>query len=309
MAQETFLLADVGGTNTRLALGTQSGLIPQTVTRYRNDEFTCFNDVLRAFKADYADQKIQSAAIAIAGPVVGQTAQLTNRDWVFNRNILASEINCDEVLFINDMGGLAQSLSLLQSDQKVELKNAASIQPNGQALVIGLGTGVNVSALIGGTALAAEIGHTGLTAQMVEIIRNAFGSTPENLVTVEDILSGRGLENLYLLATGKAQSAAEICKAASACKNDTAHNVCLIYGTLLAELIRELALHYLPRSGIYLSGSVARGVLETPAKKQMIDWLAQDRPMVTTLSTMSLSLITDDAAALLGCLEIAKSAA
>jgi glucokinase len=309
MAQETFLLADVGGTNTRMALGTQSGLIPLTVTRYRNDEFTCFNDVLHAFKADYADQKIQSAAIAIAGPVVGQTAQLTNRDWIFDKYELAGAIDCDDVRFVNDMSGLARALPILNSSQKVELKDAASYRPNGQAMVIGFGTGVNASALIGRKALAAEIGHTGLTEKMAQIIRNAFGSTPENLVTVEDILSGRGLENLYLLATGKAQSAAEICKAASACKNDTAHNVCLIYGTLLAELIRELALHYLPRSGIYLSGSVARGVLETSAKKQMIDWLAQDRPMVTTLSTMSLSLITDDAAALLGCLEIAKSAA
>jgi glucokinase len=75
----------------------------------------------------------------------------------------------------------------------------------------------------------------------------------------------------------------------------------------LAELIRELALHYLPHNGIYLSGSVARGILETPARAQVITSLTQEHPMRSTIERTSLSVITDDAAALLGCLEIAKT--
>lgn len=307
MGEDTFLLADVGGTNTRLALGTRGGLLPQTVMRYRNDDFDAFADVLHRYQAQHTNQPIHSAAMAVAGQIVGQNARLTNRDWAFEAEHLAGEIGCKQVSFINDMGGLARSIPVLSACQKAELHSEPTLRANDQSLVIGLGTGVNASALLGETALAAEIGHTGATTRMTQIINAELGGPQRGFDTVEDILSGRGLERLHHLLTGKKLTAPEICK--SALQNNAVQQTCLLYGTLLAELIRELVLHYLPRNGLYLSGSVARGVMETPAKAQIIQCLLSDHPMKATLDGMPLSLITDDAAALLGCLEIAKSAA
>jgi glucokinase len=307
MGEDTFLLADVGGTNTRLALGTRCGLLPQTLMRYRNDDYPAFSDVLHSYQAQHTNQRIQSAAIAVAGQVVEDKARLTNRDWTFEADHLAGEIGCTQVQFVNDMGGLARAIPVLSLDQKSELQNVAALRPNDQSLVLGLGTGVNASALLGETALAAEIGHTGLSVRMAQIIEAALGSTQKGFDTVEDVLSGRGLERLHAIATGNHISARDICQTAA--QSAEARKTCLLYGTVLAELIRELVLHYLPRNGLYLSGSVARGVMDTPAKQQIINSLASDHPMRATLEGMPVSLITDDAAALLGCLEIAKSAA
>ncbi len=309
MGEDTFLLADVGGTNTRFAIGTRDGLVPSTVMRFRNDDFERFALVLDSFLSHHPEHNFSAAALAIAGPIVGQAAQLTNRNWAMDMYELTDVIGCETVHFVNDMGGLARSIPMLQADQKAEVKQAVGYRRNGQSLVIGLGTGVNASALFANTALEAEIGHTTMTTKMHDILTNALHAPPEGMHTVEDALSGRGLEAMYFAATKQALAAADICKAAAYNSDSTEAKICRLYGTLLAELIRELALHYLPRDGIYLSGSVARGVLSTSAKKQTIDWLAQERAMVTTLSALPIWLITDDAAALLGCLEIAKAGA
>ncbi len=307
MGEGTYLLADVGGTNTRFALGTRHGVRSDTIMRFRNDDFSTFSDALRSYRAQHIDQPIHSAAMAVAGQIMGQCAKLTNRDWSFDAAKLAHELACGQVHFVNDMSGLARAIPVLSPAQTSKLQSPETPCQSNQSLVIGLGTGVNVSALLGVTALAAEIGHTTATTRMAQIVETALQGQQSGFVTIEDILSGRGLENLYQCLSGSALPAAEICQ--SYAQNAAAHKTCLLYGTLLAELIRELALHYLPRNGIYLSGSVARGILETPAKAQIINSLSQDHPMQATMDTMPLSLITDDAAALLGCLEIAKAGA
>lgn len=305
MRQDTFLLADVGGTNTRLALGTRNGLLSQTTARYSNDNFNGFSDILVTYRAQYTNQPIHSAAMAVAGQINGHRAQLTNRNWSFDSDHLADAVGCEQVHFINDLSGLARAIPVLSPHQLRSLQTTLSSHSNDQSLVIGLGTGVNVSALLGKMTLSAEIGHTSSTRPMINMIEAHLGEAQLGFDTVEDILSGRGLETLYKLSTGGVLKASEIC--ATYKQNDGARSTCQLYGSLLAELIRELALHYLPHNGIYLSGSVARGILETPAREQVITSLTQEHPMRSTIERMSLSVITDDAAALLGCLEIAKT--
>lgn len=307
MGQDTFLLADVGGTNTRLALGTRDGLLSQTTASYRNDDFEGFTEVLHSYQAKHTNQPIHSAAMAVAGQIVGRSARLTNRDWTFDTDHLRGEIGCEQVHFINDMGGLARALPVLSQEQTSTLQIPKTPLPNGQSMVLGLGTGVNVSTLLGEVTLSAEIGHTSATARMHSLIKSGVDGSLDGFDTVEDILSGRGLELLHRRATGLKLNAAEICALSGT--QDDALQMCLLYGSLLAELIRELALHYLPRNGIYLSGSVARGVLQTPARRQVLQSLSQNHSMRDTLDDIPISVITDDAAALLGCLEIAKAAA
>ena len=307
MSAEVFLVADIGGTNTRIALGDEVGILDATLTRYRNAELSDFSAALRKFLADHTGTKITAACIAVAGPVCGPTAKLTNQCWSFDARVLAKTIGCDRVTLVNDIGALARTIPVLADDQTQAWK-AAKPQVDDQSLVIGLGTGVNASALIGTASIAAEIGHSALTLPMAQILLDAFGHVCEPTDTVEDYLSGRGLEKLHKLASGKDVDGAAISDAAKI-EGNPARVTSRIYGTMLAELIYELSLHYLPRKGVYLAGSVARGLFETPAQQALIDGLSKDRTMAPTVRSIPVSLITDDAAALLGCLEIAKSAA
>jgi glucokinase len=154
MGQDTFLLADVGGTNTRLALGTRKGLLAQTIASYSNDNFNSFIEVLHNYQAK---RPIHSASMAIAGQIIGANAQLTNRNWSFDSDNLADEIGCKQVHFINDMSGLARAIPVLSSCQSRALQSTPTLRPNNQSLVIGLGTGVNVSALLGNTTLIPRL--------------------------------------------------------------------------------------------------------------------------------------------------------
>ncbi len=307
MSGAVYLAADIGGTNTRIALGNGDDISTATLTRYRNAEIDDFKTALNRFLADHQGVKITAACIAVAGPVSGPTAKLTNHCWSFDARLLAKMIGCEHVSLVNDMGALARTIPAL-SEPHTQIWKAASPQNGDQSLVIGLGTGVNASALIGTTSVAAEIGHSALTLPMAQILQDAFGHTCNPADTIEDYLSGRGLQKLHKLATGEDLDGIAISNAAKT-DGHPAQNTSRVYGALLAELIYELSLHYLPRHGVYLAGSVVRGMFETPAHDALIKGLAKDHTMASTVRSIPVSLITDDAAALLGCLEIAKSAA
>ena len=78
------LLGDVGGTNARLAIARNGSIDPTTVTRFRGDDFACFDDVVRQFMAEQHQPHVSALCIAVAGPVSGGQARLTNRDWSFD---------------------------------------------------------------------------------------------------------------------------------------------------------------------------------------------------------------------------------
>ena len=72
----TILVADVGGTNTRLALGEENGLGLRNVQHFQNDEYHSLYDVI----ADYQSEPINTICVAMAGPVSEDQGSLTNRD-------------------------------------------------------------------------------------------------------------------------------------------------------------------------------------------------------------------------------------
>ena len=63
------LVADVGGTNTRVALADGARLLPETVRKYRNADYVGLETVLRTYIAEEDDVDCTAAAVAVAGPV------------------------------------------------------------------------------------------------------------------------------------------------------------------------------------------------------------------------------------------------
>lgn len=71
----TTLVADIGGTNTRVALTRGTDLLSETVSRYRNAEFDSLTQVLEQFIADQGGVDPTAACVAVAGPVHNGTAK------------------------------------------------------------------------------------------------------------------------------------------------------------------------------------------------------------------------------------------
>lgn len=309
MQDPSYILADIGGTNARFAYGGAAGIHTDSQRSYRNADFARFEDALAAFLADCPPPPLSGGCFAVAGPVAGHAARLTNRNWLIDTQQAARAANAPSIRLINDLSALARATACLSDDQVQVVRGKPAGLSNGQSLVLGLGTGVNIATRMGTSVLAAEIGHSALPRHMTELLEQTTNQPVPHDTTVEHILSGRGFEALYQSLSGKTLGGADIAALAQAGTDETAIKAKGLYQRLTALYLRDLAFYYMPKDGLFLAGSVARSLLSDIPVWQLLFALDQDGPLDTVLRDIPVSLITDDAAALSGCLETAKDPA
>ena len=87
MAEGTILVADIGGTQARLALARAGVVLPGSQTRVPVADHASPDALIAAY---VAAQKVRpaGAVLALAGPVAGGQGRLTNGDWVFDAGTL-----------------------------------------------------------------------------------------------------------------------------------------------------------------------------------------------------------------------------
>lgn len=301
------LLGDVGGTNARLAIARAGVIDEQTVTRFRGDDFTSFDDVVLRFLQEQDQPRITSVCIAVAGPVSGGRARMTNRDWDITEPGLARLTDADQVRLINDLTALGYATPALHGDGLRVLRDAPEDRArNGQALVAGFGTGFNVCAirsLPGGsiTAMEAEEGHTHLPANIYRRLVDLVGSeAARGFTSTEETFAGRGLSRFHAARIGaQAVRGEEIARAVEA-GDPQAIATYDIFTELVGLLCRELALRFMPLEGLFLAGSVGRSIADRMASFEA-GFLAQPYMRHIPENT-PIYLIRDDMAALHGCL-------
>ena len=88
------LCGDIGGTNTRLMVAEVDGMHISTILQkqYSSHVFGCFEDVLDIFLRE-VEVVPESACFAVAAPVKGSEAQMTNLSWNLNVSTLESIYN------------------------------------------------------------------------------------------------------------------------------------------------------------------------------------------------------------------------
>ena len=190
------LLADIGGTNTRLAL-LEDGII-----RDIRIEPTGGNTGLAQTLRAYLDgRQIAGAALAVAAPVDTSPIRCTNADWSFTRDEVSDAIGTANVAIVNDFAAQALALPHLQAAELVKT-GGGEIAPDRPKTVLGPGTGLGVAALVpsagGWQPLTTEAGHMTLAAMNAEedaVI--AWLRREYDHVSAERVLSGHGLTLLY----------------------------------------------------------------------------------------------------------------
>lgn len=301
------LLGDVGGTNARLAIARDGEIDRATVTRFRGDDFSSFDEVMQRYLGEQGDPGINSVCIAVAGPVSGGKAELTNRDWIFSEDRLARLTNADRVRLINDLTALGYATPVLRGRGLTVLREAPENRArNGQSLVVGLGTGFNVCAVrvsSGGTitALEAEEGHTSLPANIYQRLVNLLGyDAAQAFFSTEEAFAGRGLARLHAARTGGETLRSEEIAEAAGNGNSDAVATYDLFTELVGLLCRELALRFMPLEGLFLAGSVGRSIADRMDRFEAT-FLADDYMRQIPEAT-PIYLIRDDMAALHGCL-------
>ncbi|WP_136637128.1 ROK family protein [Pseudooceanicola onchidii] len=300
------VIADIGGTNARLALVGPDGMVPDSVRSYRNAGFARFDDLLTAYLAEVGQVGLTRLVVAVAGPVKGDSARLTNLDWTLSVPDLAAAFGA-EVRIINDLTALGYASPALRPDQLRPLVAGAAVA-RGQALVVGIGTGFNVSPVIplnpGVICPGVEAGHASLPSACARALDHAMPGLSDSFPTVEDLFSGRGLQALVSAHSGGEAAALVSSHGQGNAEGDA---VVDLFARLIGLLLRDLSMLYLPTGGLYLAGGVARSVLSTAAARECAAILTA--PSRFLAGPIPAWLIVEDAAALTGCAAVARQAA
>ncbi|WP_375230599.1 glucokinase [Roseobacter sp. S98] len=304
------ILADVGGTNVRFATARNGAIDPAGVRRYRNDNYASFDAALEAYVAEEKVDGVEALTVAVAGPVNGSKARLTNRGWDFDTATMAQKHPGASAFLLNDLSALGYALDSLGEDGAEVVLDAPANEKD-QRLVVGAGTGFNVSPVLnaGGqtVCLRAEAGLCSLPSRVQAILEEYIGGPAGWVRCAEDAVRGPGLAELHAAATGTPRiDASDVMAAASAGDSDALAST-LVYARMLGAFVQDLRLLYMSGGGIYLAGSVVRGLLASPARQTFIETLQEQPTVKQTMQPVPVSVITQDEAALLGCLAYAQS--
>lgn len=306
------LVADIGGTNSRIALARGSSVITETARRYRNAELGGADDLIARYLADTATSAdaIKGVCFAGAGPVRDGVAQLTNLDWRIDRETLSRAASTSHVAVLNDLQAQGHALAVLGAEQTVDIvapkaAKAAAENPLAARLVVGLGTGFNVAPVYstaGGRFVPpSEAGHAALPLTGHEGLKLKAGlERIAGFASIEEALSGRGLSQIHQALSGTHLSSAELLAAAQAGEESAEASLRVITG-LLGHVVGDLALTILPFGGIYLTGGVARALAPWLTRFGFAEAMRDKGRFGSYLGQFPVRLVVDDDAALTGC--------
>ena len=305
---ECVLLGDIGATNARFALATESLIGP--VTTFEVNRFARFTDVVNLFLRDHSDRsRLRHALFAIAAPIDGERCVLTNSPWVIEAAELQAIFGL-QVELLNDFAAVANSLPLLGPADLAKLGGVAGDKSSPIA-VLGPGTGLGVACLIPRAdkpvVIASEGGHATLAATcdreewIIQHLRQRFGH-----VSAERALSGPGLENIYqaIGAVDKVetalQNATQITRSALRGECNIAVEALNIFCAFLGSFAGNVALTFDARGGVYIAGGISPRIVDFMRRSQFrVRFEAKGR-FQQYLKSIPVHVITHPAAAFIG---------
>ncbi|MBE2276841.1 MAG: ROK family protein [Rhodobacteraceae bacterium] len=312
------ILADIGGTNTRVALAQGRRVLTDTIRRYPNAEYKAREQDIAQVLQDYLRETgatVTGVCVAAAGPVQDGVATMTNLAWVIDADKLRAATGATRVAILNDLQAQGHALGHIPADHlRPVIEGPAAA--GGPMLVVGLGTGVNAAPVHGQGAArmvpASECGHVNMPVRSAEDL--ALMRFVERLLAArgevahcgtEEVLAGRGLANLHAFASAEAGvdahlASAEVLRALEA-GDPVAIHAARLYTRILAQVLADLALIHLPWGGIFLIGGMSRAMTPHFARFGLAAAFREPRRVDLLQNSFSVTVVEDDYAALTGC--------
>jgi len=263
----TGLVGDVGGTNARFAVIDLEGRV-RNLHIYPAASYASLGDII----ADYLERTVgrkrpPRAVIAVAGPVLDGETEFTNLDWQVSEGELLARFEFEAVKLINDFAAQALACPLLGGDSLRPLGPTLRGGADCPMVVLGAGTGFGVAGLArserGDMAVSTEGGHAAFApTDDVEVEVWSQLRARHGRVSIERLLSGRGLFEIYGVLAGMRQTeptlADEKAVYDAAAKGDGLANETLDrFCGILGSVAGDLALSFGARGGVFVSGGIA----------------------------------------------------
>jgi glucokinase len=267
---ELALVGDIGGTNSRFGLVEPGSTEVSRVSVQKNENFASLEASIAAYLDAQGLSRLAAAAIAVAGPVEGETVRLTNRDWRFTRGSLQEAARARQFRLLNDFEALALSLPHLEGDDIVQIGGETPRKP-AVKIVLGPGTGLGMATLAplpqgGWMALPGEVGHITLpVVTQEEFDWREKMSKPGVPFESEDAITGGGLLRMYRALAPAPQLATpeDVLRAALTGDDEAAVKTLTQFITWLARIAGDAAMTMQARGGVYLAGGIAPSIVET----------------------------------------------
>ncbi len=305
------IVGDIGGTNARFACVTDAGNFYHKLKIYPCLDFPNFEDAIQSYIEylkdfdELSDFSIQEVCLAFAGPIYHDIIDLPNNHWSFSRTKLQRLLGVP-VKIINDFTAQTLCLDLLAED---ELQWFDDMRPKGNAIrsVIGPGTGLGVSIqMSNGEIIPSEAGHVAFaprTPHQLELLKLLW--TRYKRVSVERILSGSGLENLYWanskISGKEAQQEASSILELARSGDEIAKKTLTDFFQILACFSGDIAMTGWTSDGVYLSGGILPKLWEFFDMQKFRNSFQDKGRFSDFCSTVPIAMVQAQQPGLLGC--------
>ena len=299
-----WLIADIGGTNTRCAIARPGGTV-DSVETFRNREFPGLDRLLAAYLGMLPPgQRPDEAVIAIAAPIRGDEVRMVNINWAFSLSALAQTLSLKRLIPLNDFAAQAYALPVLGPGDLQQVGGGKAVA-GAPKVVVGPGTGLGTAGLVSIAgrwhAITGEGGHGTMApsdereARIIALGRERFGHC-----SAERLISGSGLAFVHSALSGAAPLAPDEVGARIAAGDATALEALDVFFQLLGTVASNLALTFAAFGGVYIGGGITPRYVEqfkTSGFRPRFEDKGRYRPFLADIPTW---VITADEPALRG---------
>jgi len=337
----TLLLAgDIGGTKTILRLVEQQaeGLmcsLDQAI--YPSRDFPDLVPMVQHFFAAAAQNlgKMplpQKACFAIAGPVVNNTAKLTNLAWFLDTKSLEQELGIASISLINDFAAVGYGILGLD-DSDLHTLQAGKPIIDAPIAVIGAGTGLGEGFLIkqgdSHQVFGSEGGHVDFAPRgelEFELLKYLLDKHNIQRVSAERVISGQGIVAIYQFLRDRQAAtespeigqivrtweqeigqsektvdpAATIAAAALAKGDRLSEETMQIFVEAYGAEAGNLALKLLSYGGVYVAGGIAAKILPLIQEGGFLHTFTNKGRMSSLLEDIPVHIILNPQVGLIG---------
>lgn len=331
MTHRYLLAADVGGTKTEIAWGHLTGgrITVLERRRYASADYPTLEALLDDFTAHLRSRGHELASgiacLAVAGPVDGEHASLTNLTWRIHAPSLVARYGLAGARVINDFQAVGHGLIHLGPDELLPLQEGQR-HPEGARVAIGAGTGLGVAVLThsGGRydVHATEAGHADfapndtLQDELLAWLRASLGH-----VSYERVLSGSGLTRVfqflmeagYGMPTTALQQAVESDEAASVIsglglqgRDPLAARALDVFVQVYGAYAGNMALTTLARGGVYIAGGIAPKIVDKLTDGRFMAAFLDKGRFRDLLGSVPVDVVMNPGVGLYGAFEVAS---
>jgi glucokinase len=311
------LAGDIGGTKTLLGLFDSRPARPRAVTvrSFTTMDFADLPAMIGTFTTDPAvnGAALDAACFGVAGPVTGDTAQLTNVPWHVDARQVARQFAIGRAALLNDLQAMAYSVPVLQPSELHTIQSGEALRGGNMAL-IAAGTGIGEALLhnIDGRFVPSpsEGGHADFAARSerdIEVLRVL--TERAGRAEVEGVLSGPGLVNLYHVTHGArcsevdpddADAPAQISTAALERRCASCVEALQLFVEAYGAEAGNLALRSVSTGGLFIGGGIAPKILPALTDGRFLQAFLDKAPLRELLVHVPVHIILNAEAGLLG---------